>query len=232
MNTLSNKTIIVAGGTGNIGGFVVQALLHRGATVVVPSRSADKIEELTAFLSREGGDEHRGDLETFIGDVGLEETAGPLRKKIIRRVGPPDAVVASLGRFVPAPSLLDATVDDLNEALRGYLLSHFVVAGTFLPTLAERGGTYVFINGPLAFKPWKNSGAGLVSIATAGQQMLFRAFAQELEESPAHVVEYVVEAFVRNRQTQPSSPATADEVGSSVAEIIARQASEARSKTR
>jgi NAD(P)-dependent dehydrogenase (short-subunit alcohol dehydrogenase family) len=39
MQSLDDKTVVVAGGTGNVAAFVVSALLQRGATVAVPSRS-------------------------------------------------------------------------------------------------------------------------------------------------------------------------------------------------
>lgn len=38
MSNLEGKIILVAGGTGVVGSGIVNALLERGATVVVPSR--------------------------------------------------------------------------------------------------------------------------------------------------------------------------------------------------
>lgn len=43
-----------------------------------------------------------------------------------------------------------------------------MAARTFLPALADTGGTYVFVEGPLAFDTRPDSGGDLVSIATAG----------------------------------------------------------------
>lgn len=224
MQTLNDHTVVVAGGTGNVGSFVVRALLERGATVAVPSRSEEKLEELREHLSWHVDDTEFGRLHTFVGNLSDETEAPGLRQRITDDVGRPDAALASLGAFVPAPSLLEADPDDLQRAIDGYLHSHFMVARTLLPILRESGGTYVFVQGPLAFEPWPESSADLVSIATAGQHMLFRALSQELDESPARVVELVNHAFIRNRQAQPSSPIPGEAVGAYAAYLLSGEA--------
>ncbi len=228
---LSNKTVVITGGTGNVGSFIVKELLKRKAKVVVPSRSSEKINQLTDHLSEDLDDQHLDRLNTLIGDIGDEDGAGELIDKISSKVGIPDAAVASLGRFIPAPSLLDATPDELRQVVEGYLIGHFVVARTFLRKFKEHGGTYVFINGPLALEPWEGSGAGLVSIATAGQQMLFKALAQEIRESPAQITELMTYAFIRDRQTQPSSPIPGEAVGAYTSYLVSDEAKDIHGKS-
>jgi hypothetical protein len=92
-------------------------------------------------------------------------------------------VLAAYGSFVTTPLLLEASVDALRQALDGYVIAHFTLARTFLPMLKHAGGTFVMLQGPLAFELLPAFGTDLVSIATAGQHMLFRALAQELEGS-------------------------------------------------
>lgn len=220
MQSLNDHTVVVAGGTGNVGPFVVRALLKRQATVVVPSRSEEKLGGLREHLSQHVDATGLGRLHTFVGDLGDETEATNLRQRITEEAGTPDAVVASLGNFVTTPSLLDASEDDLQQALDAYLIANFVVARTFLPVLKKSGGTYVLLQGPLAFELYPQSGADLISIATAGQHMLFRALAQELEETPARVVELVNYAFIRDRETQPSSPLPGEAVGAFAAYLL------------
>lgn len=231
MKTLNNKTIVVTGGTGNVGSFIVKELLKREAKVVVPSRSEDKITQLIDHLSDDLNEEHIDRLNTFIGDIGDEKGAEDLIEKISSKVGIPDATVASLGQFIPAPSLLNATPDELRQVVEGYLVGHFIVARTFLRKFREHGGTYVFINGPLALEPWKGSAAGLVSIATAGQQMLFKAMAQELRDSPARVTELMTYAFIRDRQTQPGSPIPGEAVGAYASYLVSDEAKDIHGKS-
>jgi NAD(P)-dependent dehydrogenase (short-subunit alcohol dehydrogenase family) len=227
MKSLNDQTVVVAGATGNVGPFVVRALLERGASVAAPSRSGEKLGGLREHL-REHVDETRlGRLHTFVGDLGDERGAAVLRQQISEEVGTPDAVVASVGDYVAAPSLLDARTAELQRALDTATLAHFVIARTFLPHLRDSGGTYVFLQGPLAFELYPGYGGDLVSIATAAQHMLFRALAQQVAESPASVVELVGHMLIRDRQTQPTSPLSGEEVGGVVAHLIAGAGQEA-----
>lgn len=184
---LSDRTAVVAGGTGSVGQVVVEAFLEAGATVVVPSRSEQKLAALQKSLGNAPADR----LITLVGDLSDEGDSVRVREAILERAGPLDAAVASLGGFVPAPAVLDAPLSELERVLDGYLLAHFMVAKALIPALEERSGSYTFINGPLAFRPMF-PGTGLVSIATAGQAMLARAVMKEKSGGPVRINELVL----------------------------------------
>lgn len=206
---------IVAGGTGNVGTFIVRALLERGMSVIVPSRSAEAITSLRRHLQPLLGVREIARLETVITDVG----AG--RGQLDPSLRDADAVIASLGRFVPATSLLAAPLADLDAVLDHYVRAHFAVAQKLLPDLIDRRGTYLFINGPLAFESRPGMQADLVSIATAAQHMLFRTFSDELKDSGARIAEIVNYAFIRDRRTQPGSAVPGEATGALIADLIA-----------
>lgn len=232
MQSLKNKIVVVAGGTGNVGSFIVKDLLQRNATVVVPSRSEQKITELVSHLSKPLADKKLDNLTTITGNIANEETAEELLGNITDSVGFPDAAISSLGNFVPAPSMLNASVDDIQQVVDGYLISHFVVARTFLKKIKERKkGTYIFINGPLALEPWEDSAAGLVSTVTAGQQMLFKTMAQELKESNIKVSELINYAYIRNRETQPGSNISGEATGAYASYLISDAAEDIHGKS-
>jgi NAD(P)-dependent dehydrogenase (short-subunit alcohol dehydrogenase family) len=231
LKSLNNQTVVVAGATGNVGPFVVRALLERGASVAAPSRSEEKLRGLREHL-REHVDETRlRRLHTFVGNLGDERGAAVLRQKISEEVGTPGAVVASVGDYVAAPSLLAARAGELQRALDASLVAHFVLARTFLPVLGDSGGTYVLLQGPLAFELYPGYGGDLVSIATAAQHMLFRALAQEVAGSRASVVELVGHMHIRDRQAQPTSPLSGEAVGAFVAYLIAGAGDEANGQS-
>jgi len=191
MSQITDRMVsLVAGGTGNVGRAIVHGLLMRRATVVVPSRSASKLEA----LGRAEGPDTQNRLITIVGDVSDEQDAERIRAEALERAGRLDAVVASLGSFAAAPSLLAASRATLDRVLADYLLAHFVAARTFIPLFAKTGGCYLFINGPLAFAP--TPGSGLVSIATAGQAMLVDVLVRETASSLARVNELVVNVGV------------------------------------
>jgi NAD(P)-dependent dehydrogenase (short-subunit alcohol dehydrogenase family) len=221
MKSLDEQTVVVAGATGNVGSFVVPAALKRGANVVAPSRSEEKLRGLREHLCEHVDETDLGRLHTFVADLGDERGAAVLRRRITEQVGTPDAVVASVGDYVAAPSLLDAGPGELQLALDSSLVAHFVIARTFLPVLRDSGGTYVFLQGPLAFELYPGYGGDLVSIATAAQHMLFRALAQELAESRASVVELVGHMYIRDRQAQSTSPLSGEAVGAFVSYLLA-----------
>ena len=98
---LAGHSIVVAGGTGNVGRYLVRALLERGARVIVPSRTAEHLETLCASI----GEDHVGRLVPIVGDLSDETDAVRLRQHL-KTHQPVHGAVASLGRFMPAPSLL------------------------------------------------------------------------------------------------------------------------------
>jgi NAD(P)-dependent dehydrogenase (short-subunit alcohol dehydrogenase family) len=231
VKSLDEQTVVVAGATGNVGPFVVRAILERGASVAAPSRSEQKLRGLREHLSEHVDETDLGRLHTFVGDLGDERRAAVLRRQITEQVGTPDAVVASVGDYVAAPSLLDARAGELRRALDASLVAHFVIARTFLPVLRDSGGTYVFLQGPLAFELYPGYGGDLVSIATAAQHMLFRALAQEVVESRASVVELVGHMNIRDRQAQPTSPLSGEAVGAFVAYLLGGAGEEAHGQS-
>lgn len=88
------------------------------------------------------------------------------------------------------------------------------------PVFAVRRPRYVLLQGPLAFEPHPELDAHLISVATAAQHVLFRSLAQELDGRRAHVVELVSHAFIRDRQTQPTSPVSGEALGGFVAYLL------------
>ena len=186
MPTLTDKRILVAGGTGNVGRHLVDAVLAAGGTAIVPSRSAEK---LASVVDQYGAVDGR--LVPLEGDIADEREAGVL----LERAGRLHGAVASLGSFVAAPStgMLDAPAADLQRALDGYVATHLATARSVIPALEPRGGGYVTIQGPLAFEPLFKT-TGLVSVATAAQAMLARVLMRELAESRVRVNELVIYA--------------------------------------
>ncbi len=220
MNDLSDKTIVVLGGTGNVGSYIVGALLQHRAKVVVPSRSEEKLRGLEHFLQQRLAPSELVQLHTLIGDFKTQNHADGIAERIAAEMGEPTGIVATIGSFLPARSLLGAGSEALQQVLDNYIVANFHAARAFLPRFSKTRGKYIWLNGPLAFQPWKNSAAGLVSIATAGQHMMFRALAQELEGTSAELMELVIYAYVRNRETQPGSAVSAEAVGRHIAQLL------------
>lgn len=228
MKSLEQKNIVIAGGTGNVGSFIVRQLLASGAQVAVPSRSGKKVESLRSHLNQ-FDDVNLNNFHTFIGDISDESVSDKLLDKIMDTVGRPNGAISTLGGFIPAPSLLTVEMEKFHSVMENYLHAHFAVARLILPVLRDNGGTFIFVNGPLALNPWE--GSGLVSISTAAQQMLFKSLAKELENSNVHVSELMNYAYIRNRKTQPESKVKGEAVGILASWMISDESTDTHGKT-
>jgi NAD(P)-dependent dehydrogenase (short-subunit alcohol dehydrogenase family) len=224
---LAERRVLVAGGTGNVGTHLTRELLLAGARVVVPSRSAGKLARLRDALPEPSSERLIG----FVGDVADFRESVRVREEAERLAGGPmNAVVATLGGFVAAPSVLAAPVEDLEHALRGYLYPHFIVAQSFLPALVRNSGAYVSINGPLAWNPMF-PGAGLVSIATAAQAMLARVLMNELDDAKVRVNEVVIYSAFGWSDAEQRNVVTGEDIGRYVAYLVSEAWSQVRGET-
>jgi NAD(P)-dependent dehydrogenase (short-subunit alcohol dehydrogenase family) len=175
MTSLSGKRILIAGGTGTVGRYLVRAALEAGAAVIVPTRRTD-----------ESGAPEPG-LLYIEGDI-TDEGDGD---RIISEAGRIDGAIVSIGRWIHAEHVLDAPLADFERAIANYPLAHFAVAKVLLPAVEATGGGYVSINGSLAYEI-DGPGTGLVGIAGATQSMLYRTLMHERRGKGARINELVI----------------------------------------
>lgn len=212
MVDLTHRVAVVAGGAGAVGEGIVSAFLRRGATVVVPSRSAQRLRDLRGRLDDDS------DLLTLEGDIGSVGGAEAIRDRALAETGGRlDAVVASVGGWWQGSDLVDVDADTWRRVLDSNLATHFVLARTFLPVLRERSGTsYQMITGDAADVPVPR--ASLVSVAAGGLLAMFRSLVGELRDSPVRInVLYLGPVITRNRPDGRPEWLTAEEVGAHAA---------------
>jgi len=222
MAKLEGKVVLIAGGTGGVGEGIVRAFIEEGATLVVPSRSADKLEQLRSYL--EGLSIDR--FIPIVGDMSETESAQALRDEVMAKVGRLDAVVASLnGKWNEDLPLTKVPLAEWRQLLDSNLTSHFVAAQTFLPVLT-RGSSYTLIGGGLAEEAMPNYGP--ICVPAAGQLMLTRMLVEENKGSGVRINEVVMHSLIATRK-QPGDGhpewITADEVGAYTAWLASDEAS-------
>lgn len=204
--TLHGKTVLIPGGAGEVGEGLVRAFLNEGATVIVPSRSREKLDALRESLSEPNS------LITKTADVGTANGAALLRDWIADEVGPLDAVVASLGGWWQGRPLTDVSLDIWHEVLDMGLTTHFTVARTFIPVLTGRSGaSYTFINGAAGLNPIP--GAGPLSVSAAGQIMLKDVMAAENDTVRINTLVLATPVRTRSRPDGEDGWLTADDAG-------------------
>jgi NAD(P)-dependent dehydrogenase (short-subunit alcohol dehydrogenase family) len=146
---LAGKVVVVVGGTAAIGQGLASQLLAGGATVVVPSRSAEKLKKLRAELGSPAGlaTLHGGFAAAAAGE-GEEGGAGTrsIAEQIKFEFGSIDAVVAhgglirsdTLGSGIVGKSLLSETSANMVLEDTTQLLGlHLRAAFSLLPLLEE-----------------------------------------------------------------------------------------------
>ncbi|MQA86604.1 MAG: SDR family NAD(P)-dependent oxidoreductase [Streptosporangiales bacterium] len=219
MYGLTDKGFVVAGGAGVAGECVTLALLRRGARVVVPSRTSERIERLRSGVEPE----LLPRLHTLVGDVGNPTDAEEIRDRVSAEFGPIDGVVASLGAWWEGNVLTEVPFGTWQRVLHDNLTAHFLVARTFLPELADRPGTvYVALAGIAAIRPI--AGSGPISVTGAAQTMLLRTLEVELADAPVRLHEVAVLTPIVTRHWPAGDPVergwlSGEQVGEYVASV-------------
>lgn len=223
MGKLDGKIALIAGGAGNVGEGIVAAFLKEGATVLVPSRKAESLEKLRDFLGPLATDR----FVPLVGNIGDLQGVETIRDEILQKFGHLDAVVASLGGWWTGNKpLTEVSLEVWNQYLESNLTSHFLLARTFLPVLAQqKAGSYTLLGGTAAEVPLTN--VSPVAITAAGQLMLTRVAIEEMKGSGVRINEAIVQGMVKTRvMAAHSSPEwiSPDEIGEFTAWLASDEA--------
>ncbi|MGW2052045.1 SDR family NAD(P)-dependent oxidoreductase [Streptomyces sp. NPDC001858] len=209
---LDGTTALVAGGTGNVGFFAVDALLRAGADVIVPTRSNAKFDRLRSRLDPELRDRLTG----LPGDIGSPEGSREIAEQArAQTFGGLDAVVSTVASWHQGPPVLSGGFDAFREVIESTVYPHFVIAEALVPVL-KPGGSFTTVNGPVGFTDGVHSSTGPIAAATAAQNRLVLAVADETGGDP-RVNDMVMWAYLGPNGTRPGSPLQGEEVGAFLA---------------
>lgn len=214
---LTDRTVLVVGGSGGVGEGVVRKLVADGARVVATGRHQSRLQGLAERIHSPRLSTERLDAL----DPDLDEQVVALAGE----VGPFDGVVVSVASTVPQQpdgllSLSDAEWDA--QRLVPDLTSIFRLYRALVPQL-RGSGALIQLNGFSADLPIPGNGGN--SIAAAAAKSLTRTVAAELASSGPRVYG-VVMGMVRTRARQLAGiddPRWLDgtDIGAHVAELIA-----------
>jgi NAD(P)-dependent dehydrogenase (short-subunit alcohol dehydrogenase family) len=217
---LTGRVYLVAGGAGVAGECITAALLRYGATVAVPSRSEERIDRLRSAIDPS----HLNRLHTIVGEVGDPGGVLNVRRELAELAWPLDGVVASLGSWWEGVPLTRLPYLTWQQIMHDNLTTHYLVARTFLPELADRrGSAYIALAGVAAHLPLPH--AGPISVTGAAQTMLIRTLAAQYAREPVrlHQVSILTPIVTRHWGDAPIEPGwlTCHEVGEYIAAVAA-----------
>ena len=156
---LAGKIITVVGGLGPVGHGLAASLIESGATVIIPSRFQEKLDELSDKLGSPAG------LCTLHGGFADDDSNSNVVEKIKYEFGKIDGVVAhgglirsdTLGTGVVGKSILKVSPEKVLEDTQILLRLHLTAAQALIPMLESKIGTesweshppYTFLTGGL-----------------------------------------------------------------------------------
>ena len=185
--------MLVAGGAGEVGEGVVRQFLRAGATVIVPSRSWERLEQLREQLA-EDATERLVTRQTNLGDMtSAHAFAATLQQEftVIHHV------VAALGGWWEGKPLVELDITTWQQVIDSSLTAHFVCARAFLPQMLYTDSSYTFINGSGALDAV--AGSGPMSVSDAAQNMLQRVLSAELAQTRVRVNTLLFTTSVKTR---------------------------------
>lgn len=177
---LTDKVVIVSGGTGGIGSAIVKAFLGEGAKVAFSSTSQEKIDKLTASLN--AGDNVYG----IVADMTKEEEIKNFVEKAKSHFGTIDVVVPNAGYESKAHPIQEMTKEVFEETYTLNVYAVMLMLKYAAPTLIEKKkGSVVVIASAAAYEPTAGFSAYVSSkYAVAG---LTKCVALELGPIGIHV---------------------------------------------
>jgi len=210
---IHTRTVLVPGGTGNVGEGIVRALLSAGATVVVPSRSADRSNALRGLIGP--GDSDR--LVSVVAAYDTFESAAALAEIVEAESGDLTDVVALVGGWWAGKPLWEVSSEEWQQVFVSPATTGVALARAFLPLLNE-AGTYTTIAGFSALTP--EVGSGPVSMQGAAQLMMRRVLSAEVQDGPRINDVMLGPIINRSRPQGRRNWLTADQVGEVLLRII------------
>jgi NAD(P)-dependent dehydrogenase (short-subunit alcohol dehydrogenase family) len=178
---LRGDAIVLAGGTGRVGGATLATLVREGARVLVLSRS---LERAGATIGEILDEDEAAAAIPFAAELGDPAQAERAVAACVERFGRIDALVSLAGTSKVAP-LVESTLADLRANLRGHLETAYNLA---LPALramlaqpyrdgARSRGRIVVVTAGSSKQP--APGRALFGAAKAGVNVLMQAIARE-----------------------------------------------------
>ena len=119
---LTNKRVLITGGTHGLGMSMAKGLGQAGATLIVNGHTADKMDSAISNYKKEGLDVHG-----YLFDVTDEAKVSSSIAQIEREVGPIDVLINNAGIIMRTP-ILDMTAEDFRKVIDIDLTGPFIVS--------------------------------------------------------------------------------------------------------
>lgn len=215
---MAERSVLVTGGTGGLGGSVVATLIDQGWRVVAPVRSEQARLPDGAVTVEAAGSDPAGAAAAVA--VATAEPGAPLR-----------AVVNLVGGYAGSGRVHETPLEDFEAMLRQNLRPTYLVTAAALPQLMTAGGSVVCTSSRAAVAPFP----GAAGYVTAKAAVLAFANAVAVEYRSAGVrCNTVLPSVIdtpANRAAQPDADHSRWVTPAEIAAVIAFLAGDASAPT-
>lgn len=152
---ISNKVLVITGGTGVLGASMVEYLAHHGAKVVILARNKEKGSQLVKKVLAAGGE-----ASFLVTDVNNKEVLEQNKKEILEKYKKIDILINGAGGNMPGATIgPDKTIFDLNiDDFKTVVDLNLI--GTVLPSMIfgscmteQKKGSIINISSEAALRP-------------------------------------------------------------------------------
>ncbi len=182
MQDFTGKTVLVTGGSGNLGSAVVRGFAAAGAKVALVDMSLERLEKVISDL---GGDHDK--YQPFVADLSQPESVQKLVDDAAAAFGQLDVLVHTVGGYAAGQPVHEAGIDVLEKMLALNVRPLYLTGGAVAKHMIDRGivGKIVFVLARAGLKGAKNMGAYTASKGAAIR--LMESMSAELKDAGINV---------------------------------------------
>ena len=178
---LTDRVVIITGGSRGIGRAMALAFAEAGARVVVASRKQEGVDAVAAEIESRGGK-----VLAIATHLGNEEAVADLVERTVEAFGGVDIAINNAATNPHFGPILTATTALWDKILEVNLRGAFFLCQQVAPIMEERGGgVIVNVVSTAGIRP--SLGLGIYSISKAGLIMMTKVLAMELGPSKIRV---------------------------------------------
>ncbi len=179
---VQNKTIVVTGAGGGIGGEIIKTLLARGARVAAVDLRAESLESLKKSVSTELTDK----ISLYPLDITDREAVATLPEAVIAAHGSIDGLINCAGIIQPFVKINDLDYTAIDRVMSINFFGTLYVTKAFLPHLLQRPEAHIVnVSSMGGFLPVP--GQSIYGASKAAVKLMTEGLYAELLDTSVHV---------------------------------------------
>lgn len=180
---LSNRVVVVTGGSSGIGAGIAKLAAQCGASVAVMARKEDKMQEIVSEIENAGGRAMAAKA-----DVTSSEEVAAAFNQIAKKYGRIDGVVANAGTNGTWTPIDEMSPEQWRKTIDVNLTGTYLTIHHSVPHLRKQGsGSIVIMSSINGTRTFSNQGASAYASSKAGQFALAQMLALDLAPSRIRV---------------------------------------------